>query len=210
MIKYIVFDVDRTLVDSFGPELESFQEAIENVMGFKINAEQARSFTIMPTSVFFKYLKLNDDQIQKILHEWDITYKKYKISCFSGIKETIYKLSQQGYILGLITSRTIDEYQELDEVLNDIKELFKIIVTSDKINNEKPNSESMDYLCNQLKCKSEEVLYIGDSLIDKKFATNSNCYFIPVCYDNKELIKEENACFDPKDIPDIIEKIRNK
>ena len=30
LIKYIILDVDRTLVDSFEPELLSFQEAMEN------------------------------------------------------------------------------------------------------------------------------------------------------------------------------------
>ena len=58
MIKYIVLDVDRTLVDSFEPELLSFQEAIENVTCYRINDEQARNFTVMPTTKFLKSLNL--------------------------------------------------------------------------------------------------------------------------------------------------------
>ena len=42
LIKYIILDVDRTLVNSFEPELLSFQEAIENIMGYRINEEQAK------------------------------------------------------------------------------------------------------------------------------------------------------------------------
>ena len=210
MIKYIVLDVDRTLVDSFEPELLSFQEAIENVTCYRINDEQARNFTIMPTTKFLKSLNLDDNQIKRVMEEWDITFPKYKTTCFEGIKEAIKKLHNEGYKFGLITSRTLDEYHELDEELSDINDLFSVIVTSYKVQNAKPNKESMEYLCNELNCSSEEVIYIGDSLLDKEFANNSNCSFIPVCYDNKELVNEENACFHPNEIPSIVNKIKEE
>ena len=207
LIKYIVLDVDRTLVDSFKPELLSFQEAMENAVGYRINKEQEQQFTVMPTRVFLTSLNLTEDQIRNIMIEWDKAFKKYKTVCFNGIKDVINELYNKGYIFGLITSRTMNEYHELDEELSDINELFKVVVTSDKIKNAKPAIDSMEYLCNKLNCTSEEVLYIGDSVLDKEFAINSNCLFIPACYDNKELSNEKYACFDPKDIPKIIEDI---
>ena len=50
----------------------------------------------------------------------------------------------------------------------------------------------------------DEVIYIGDSIIDRDFAKNCNTLFIPACWDNKELINEANACTNPID---VIEKI---
>ena len=207
MIKYIILDVDRTLVDSFEPELLSFQEAMENIVGYKMTESQSKKFTTMPTKIFLQTLNISDEEADKIMEEWEVTFDKYKVKCFDGMKEIIKSLHEKGYILGLITSRTLDEYHELDDELNDINELFKVIVTSDKISRHKPDKESMDYLCNELKCSSSEVLYIGDSYIDKEFALNSNCSFIPACYDNKELINEKYACFNPKDILSIVETI---
>ena len=67
----------------------------------------------------------------------------------------------------------------------------------------------MEYLCNKLNCSNLEVVYIGDSYIDKEFANDSKCLFIPACYDNKELCNEKNACFNPSNLPCIIEKISN-
>ena len=208
MIKYIILDVDRTLVDSFEPELLSFCEAMENVVGYKMTEEQSKDFTIMPTRVFLKTLNLTEDEVNKVMKEWEVTFPKYKTRCFDGIKESIKELSKRGYSFGLITSRTLDEYHELDNELNDINNLFKVIVTSDKVNKPKPDKESMDYLCSKLNCSNSEVLYIGDSRLDKEFAINSNCLFIPACYDNKELINEENACLNPRDLIDIIDKIK--
>ncbi len=205
LIKYIILDVDRTLVDSFKPELLSFQYAMQNVVGYKMTESQSRIFTTMPTKLFLNTLNISEEEANKIMREWDYTFSKYKVKCFDGIKDVIRTLHEEGYIIGLITSRTLDEYHELDDELNDISELFKIIVTSDKIIKPKPDKQSMEYLCNELNCSSLEVVYIGDSYVDKEFALNSNCEFIPVCYDNKELINEENACLNPKDIPSIID-----
>lgn len=44
MIKYIILDVDRTLVDSYQPELLSLEEAIEKVLGYKLNDDQISCF----------------------------------------------------------------------------------------------------------------------------------------------------------------------
>ena len=207
MIKYIILDVDRTLVDSYKAELLSFQEAIKNVIGYNMTESELNNFTTMPTKVFLRTLNITDIDENKIMKEWESTFSKYKVKCFDGIKDVIRSLHEKGYIIGLITSRTLDEYHELDDELADISELFKIIVTSDKITKPKPDKQSMEYLYNELNCSSVEVVYIGDSYVDKEFALNSNCAFIPACYDNKELINEENACFNPKDIPSIIRTI---
>ncbi len=210
MIKYIIFDVDRTLVDSYKPELLSFQEAMENVVGYKMTEKQTKDFTTLPTKVFLNTLGISEKEINRIMKEWEITFSKYKTKCFDGIKDVIKTLHEKEYVIGLITSRTLNEYHELDNELRDISDLFKIVVTSDKIIKPKPDNQSMKYLCNELKCSESEIVYIGDSNIDKEFALNSNCAFIPACYDNNELIDEENACFNPTDILSIIETINKK
>lgn len=209
MRKYIVFDVDRTLVDSYMPELLSLQEAIEVVTGKRISEEDFKKLTTLPTMEFFKSLDLNSNEIGLINKEWEKTFSKYKTICFKGLKETIKNLYENDYIIGIITSRTMEEYHELDEELNDISYCFKSIITSDKIDNPKPNKDSMDKLCSELHCSSEDVIYIGDSYIDKEFSKNSGVEFIPACWENKELENEKNACLNSNDILEIIDIINN-
>ena len=67
MIKYVILDVDRTLVDSFKPELLSFKEALENVMNYKMSDEQSMLFTTLPTKELLKVLNLNNEQINKVM-----------------------------------------------------------------------------------------------------------------------------------------------
>lgn len=202
--KYIVFDVDRTLVDSFLPELLSLQEAIKLATGRIINQDELEKLTILPTNIFFSRIGLSNDEIKLVNKEWGTLLNKYPTKCFTGLKEVIKELANNGYIIGVITSRTKEEFHELANELSDILDLFKIIVTSDLVKNHKPSNDSMIYLCNKLNCTSDEVIYIGDSLIDKEFANNSNSLFIPACWDNKELINEEIIALEPKDIINVI------
>ncbi len=200
MKKVIAIDVDRTLVDSYEHELVSLQEAIENVIGIKIDDELMSKLTTLPTKVFFRSLNLTDKQLNDIYKEWERTYAQGKTLCFLGMKEVIEILYNNGYILNIITSRNSNEYHELDYELDTIKKYFTVIITSDLVENHKPSVDSMNYLCNKLNCTNDDVIYLGDSNIDKAFAENSHVTFIPCCWENKELVNEENACFNPIDL----------
>lgn len=207
MSRIIAFDIDRTLVDSFKPELESLKEAIDNSLNIKLTNNEIASAAYLTTEDFFKNLKLTKKQIDLIYQEWENTFSKYKISCFPNIISVIKELYKDNYNINIITSRTTNEYHELDEALKEIKDYFNIIVTSDLVSNPKPNKESMDYLCNKLKCNSKDVIYIGDSKADEKFAKNCGCHFIPAIWENKELKDSSNAVKTPKELLKEITKI---
>jgi len=200
MKKYIMFDADRTLVDSCDAVTLSLQEAIYNVLNKEIDYEELKKLTALPSSEYLKALNIVGDTVDLINEEWEHTYGKYETKCFPGLKEIIKDLSNKGYIIGIITSRNTIEYHEFDNEFNDIKEYIKVVVTSDLVNNPKPSSDSMKYLCNKMNCTNDDVIYIGDSKSDMEFAKNSNCFFIPACWENKELINEENACLKTIDI----------
>ncbi|MBP5684200.1 MAG: HAD-IA family hydrolase [Bacilli bacterium] len=206
MKKYIIFDADRTLVDSCDAVIFSLQEAIENVLGIKIEESELKRLTSLPSNQYLKSLNIKDDNIDLINKKWAQTYQKYETKCFKGLKEIIKDLSNKGYVIGIITSRDTEEYHELDSELEDIKDYIKIVVTSDLVELPKPSSDSMTYLCNKMNCSSDEVIYIGDSKSDMEFAKNSHCSFIPACWENNELINVENACFNTLDIVSLIEK----
>lgn len=204
MKKYIIFDADRTLVDSCDAVALSLQEAIYNVFNIKIEDDEIRKLTSLPSNKYFEALNITGDNVDLINKEWEHTYKKYETKCFPGLKEIIKDLSNKGYVIGIITSRNTEEYHELDSELADIKDYIKIVVTSDLVDKPKPSSDSMTYFCNKMNCAIDEVIYIGDSLVDMEFAKNSNCTFIPACWENKELINEENACTNTLDIIKMI------
>lgn len=54
MIKNFIFDVDRTLADSYQPELETLKEALKIVTNKKYNDEMMNQLTILTTDEFFE------------------------------------------------------------------------------------------------------------------------------------------------------------
>ena len=207
MKKIIIFDVDRTLVDSYKAETESMREAFKIGTGKILTEEDVERFMSLSTSKFLNSFNLTDEEINIIYKEWDNKYDNYKVECFPKMKEVIKELNSKGYSIGIITARTSKEFHELDDELKDIIDNIKIVITSDLINKPKPNRDSIDYLCNKLKCNTEDIIYIGDSNIDKQFAINSNVKFIPACFENKELSNEENACYNSNDLLSIIDSM---
>ena len=117
MKKCIVFDVDRTIVDSFLPEMLSLKEAIENVTDRHITESEMRKITSLTTSEFYNYLNFSNDEIKKINKEWEKTFSNYQTKCFPNIKDVIKKISED-YVICIITSRTLEEFHELDDELN--------------------------------------------------------------------------------------------
>lgn len=207
MKKCIAFDIDRTMIDSYMPEILSLQEAIEIVTQKKISKKDLKRMTTLTTDEFFKTLNLDEKEVLLVKKEWSNTYSKYEIKCFPKIKEVIRELYNREYIIAIITSRTVEEFHELDDELKDILDCFNVIVCSDKIKKSKPNRESMDYLCSKLQINSRDIIYIGDSKTDSIFSKNCNIDFIPACWENKELEKEKMACFSPDQIIPIIENL---
>ena len=117
MKKCIIFDVDRTIVDSFLPEMLSLKEAIENVTDRHITESEMRKITSLTTSEFYNYLNFSNDEIKKINKEWEKTFSNYQTKCFPNIKDVIKKISED-YVICIITSRTLEEFHELDDELN--------------------------------------------------------------------------------------------
>ena len=91
MKKCIVFDVDRTIVDSFLPEMLSLKETIENVTDRHITESEMRKITSLTTSEFYNYLHFSNDEIKKINKEWEKTFSNYQTKCFPNIKDVIKK-----------------------------------------------------------------------------------------------------------------------
>ena len=106
MIKNIVWDVDRTMVDSYHCEMTSLKKAIVKALNREYPKEIFEQLTVLPIHKFFGLLDLTEDEIAKVNKEWDVQYNINPPRCFEGIKEVIKELSSD-YHLCVVTSRTI-------------------------------------------------------------------------------------------------------
>ncbi len=202
MIKNFIFDIDRTLIDSYKPELETLKEALFIVTGNTYSNEIMNKLTTLTTDKFFENLGIdrNSDTMKNINYYWGLLLEKKKLHFFDGIKNLLISLKENGCFLGIATSRTEEEVNELDELLEYIN-LFDMVVTSDKVKYPKPNPESINVIIDKFNLKREETIYIGDGESDSLAAYNAFVYFGYASWENKNAVSKYDYLFErPQDI----------
>ena len=103
--------------------------------------------------------------------------------CFYGIEELLKQLSLN-YKLGIVTSKTKEEYEE--EVVHfGLNKYFGIIICADDTKKHKPNPEPLLKYMELANAKNNEIIYIGDSIYDMQCAKASNVDFVFAKWGNK-------------------------
>lgn len=206
MIKNIVFDLDRTIIDSYNCEIETLKNAIKYVTGRELNELESKQFTMLSTKEFYKLMKFDQEIIKEINKRWEEIFRIKPTKCFDEIKKVIKLLYEKGYFLAIVTSRTNEEVYDLGEELKDVIDCFSDIITCDQISYSKPSPESMNILYNKFNLVPNETVYIGDSEIDMIFSNNSGCNFIQAAWDSDIINDEIYYCKNPGD---LLKKIGN-
>lgn len=210
MLKNFIFDVDRTLIDSYKPELETLKEALFIVTRKNYSNDIMEKLTTLTTDEFFKNLGIekDSDTMKKINHHWGSLLEKRKLHFFDGVKELLISLKENNYFLGIATSRDKAELNELSE-LSEYINLFDVVITSDMVEIPKPSPESINIIIEKFNLKREETIYIGDSQSDSDAAKNALIAFGFANWENKNFISQYDYLFEtPKDIKKLYERTR--
>lgn len=205
MIKNFIFDVDRTLIDSYKPELDTLKKALKVVTGNVYSDDIMNKLTILTTDEFFSELGIEkDSQMMKdINHYWGAFLAERKIIFFESVRTLLESLNNNGCFLGIATSRTEEELNELEELIGCIQ-LFDVIITSDKVSEPKPSPESINVIIENYNLNKDETIYIGDSESDSVAARNAGVLFGYANWENKNPISYYDYLFEtPMEISEL-------
>lgn len=113
--KYLLFDLDGTLIDTTEGVLKSAQNALKSFGIFK-ETESMMNFFGPPLKYSFMNLYgLSDKDSDKAIEIYNERYNKYgciESKIFPEIKALLPKLIKAGYILGVATSKPQDQAEE--------------------------------------------------------------------------------------------------
>lgn len=196
MIKNFIFDVDRTLIDSYKPELETLKQALFIVTNTAYSYEVMNQLTALTTEEFFSRLGIDtkSDTMKMINRHWGRLLNERKLKFFDGVRELLVELKNNNFFLGIATSRTKEELEEID-VLMEIIDIFDIVVTSDTVKYPKPNPESLNVIIDQFNLDRDETIYIGDSISDLKVSRNAQVKFGFANWENKNELTDYDYIF---------------
>ncbi len=151
--KQIVFDIDGTLVDNEKAIIYSLQEALRKETGKQYSYEELTFALGIPGEDALERLEIR--QISKVMQIWIEDLQKYEdtVSIYEGIPELLKQLSEDGYGLGIVSSRTQELYKQ-DFCKWDISRYME-----------------------RTKTAAHEVIFIGESIHDSQCAQNAGVDF---------------------------------
>ena len=180
MSKYstILFDMDGTLVDTDELIVQTFFTLYDMYKnGQRRDRSEIYYFSGPPIRETLAKEFPNYDR-QFILDEfhrisWDY-YPKYTKS-FPHVKETLLKLKENGYKLGIVTNKIHKTTLYCLEILK-LEGIFDVVIGFDDVKEGKPKPEGIYKAMKMLdEDNINKVIYIGDNGSDYLTASNAGC-----------------------------------
>lgn len=185
-IKVIGFDLDGTILNTlqdltnavnYGLEKFNYpKRTIMEIMSFIGNGVNKLIERSLPNSIKNE----NYDNVLKEFRNYYLNHYYDFTVPYDGVKETLIRLKEAGFVLALMTNK-------LEVVAKDLIErfypsLFDIVIGDDPIRNKKPALDYANILFKKCHVTGNEVLYIGDTNVDYEFAKNAKMNLLLVDY----------------------------
>lgn len=176
MFKYVVFDVDGTMVDTEEAVVYAYQNVIFEKYGRYFTDEELLKGYGVPTPQSLANYGFTD--IDAAIKD----YYKYleegfkRCSAFDGIVEVISSLKAKNIPIGIVTSRCKYEIN-IDTSLQDLISNFDSVVCSDDTAKHKPNPDPLLRAIEKMNANPSETIYIGDTIFDSMCAKSSGVKF---------------------------------
>ncbi|MDD6811956.1 MAG: HAD family hydrolase [Lachnospiraceae bacterium] len=213
MLKAIIFDFDYTLGDSTNGIAICINYALGKLGYSARNLSDIRRTVGLSLKDTYAALTFDEnldkaEKFAKLFIEKADEVMVDNTELYTGVKDVLHKLKVKGYQTGIVTTKF--RYR-IEKILNkfDAEELIDIIVGADDVKVEKPNPEGLLWTVAHLNLRKENVLYVGDSLVDAKTAENAKVDFAGVLTGTttKEEFEKHPSVYIGKDITEIYDFI---
>lgn len=210
--KYIIFDMDGTLIDSIGVWNTIDQRlvlkytnkyvdetTIQTQRDTFLNANKGNDTYIEYCRFLIKLYKMDTD-INSLMRDRVLFSDKMlskELDYKSGAPELLYKLKEMGYTLVLATMTTkqqIDVYAKENKKMAKAIDLYKVfdyITTIEDVKEKKPNPEIYLNIMKHFNATCDECLIFEDSLTGVLSACNANIEVINIYDSYADINREE-------------------
>lgn len=184
MYRAFLFDFDYTLVDSHIGIVTCYRNVLEH-HGFMDVDDEAIQRTIGKT-LEESFSILTGETDAAILASWRNEYKQQadiymtpNTFLFPDTVSVLNKLKSMGYQLGIISTKY--RFRFMDMMNRHFPaNFFDVLVGNEDIVHAKPHPEGVVLAMQKLKLYPDEVIYVGDSVVDGETARNAGVAFAAV------------------------------
>lgn len=172
-MKYFIFDIDGTLIDSAPVYLPALGQVL-NEYGYHPSPEQIKAAFGMTGLQGLAYCGVPEDQFDTVMHSWEEEAYRHleRVTVYDGIVDTLRALREAGHKLGIATSRNRSQYIGGVEPLG-LGAFFDAVICSDDVVDPKPAPDELFECLKRMGGSVEQAMFIGDSAYDMQCARSA-------------------------------------
>lgn len=176
MYNCIVFDIDGTLLDTEIAVISSLQRLVFEELNKNLSFDELRFALGIPGEAALK--KLGITNTFDCNARWNKYSKEYfhHVKVFDDIKDTLIELNEIGILIGIVTSRTKEEFQN-DFVPFELNNYFKFVICADDTEKHKPDPDPILKFIELSGANKTKTIYIGDTKYDMDCAFGAGIDF---------------------------------
>lgn len=177
MYKAVIFDFDYTLGDSTNGIVLSINHALEK-LGFRAQDTKTiqRTIGLSLKDTLFELTGIQDEETVLIFTQYfkekadEVMVDNTRI--YEGVLTILKKLRDNKILLGIVTTKY---HYRMEQILekNNVMSVIDVIIGGDDVKNEKPDPEGLLTAIQKLNVSKNQVLYVGDSIVDAKTAQSA-------------------------------------
>ena len=192
MYKYrvLLFDLDGTLCDTDEMLIQSFLALYKKYRPAKIRTREELIYFSGPPikkTLVDEFPDYSFEEIYKAFQETSRELYLPYVKAFDNEIETLKKLKEAGYLLGVVTNKGAPLTKYSLEVAH-IDGLFDVVISADDVNAPKPSPLGINKALERLGiADKDKVLYIGDNDIDYETACNAGIDAMLVTWGPREI-----------------------
>jgi pyrophosphatase PpaX len=164
-IRAVLFDLDGTLVDSYGLITEAFRHACRTVLDREVTEAELHIDWGAPASVRFS--RIDPVRVQELVDAYASYYEIHhrRVRLFPGVRDMLEDLAARGCRMAIVTSKGRSRTQQTLQAL-DLAQFFGAVVDAQDILAPKPFPDAILVALGRLESRREEALMVGDSPLD--------------------------------------------
>lgn len=162
----ILFDLDGTLINTNELIIASFLYTLDKYFPEQYNREHILPLMGMPlVETMEQFDKEKVQELVQTYREHNISHHDELVTEFKGVFETVEKLYNKGYKLGIVTTKMRNTV-EMGLKLVGLDKFFETVVTLDDVEKAKPDPEPILKALTLLQSSPEHTIMVGDSKYD--------------------------------------------
>lgn len=198
-IRLIIFDFDGTLGDSQKLITDTMLATIERLnLPMRSREECARTIGLPLKECFSSIIPMTDEQAEECAEVYSEIFNVKNVpgavTVFPGVIETLERLSAQGILMSIASSRSHRTLAKLMDEL-DLSKYITYLIAADDVIEKKPAAESVLKTLSHFNIEAHETLVVGDTEFDILMGRNAGTHTCGVTYGNgsKESLEAAKA-----------------